>query len=116
MNKQLLDKAWATLQSDTAGALRYMSLISLSSGQSILGYNNTPREDAFLVQAVKNLQKTVQIGEYALADDTQGTTNFFIMLGQYVLLLKVDKDKIMMGMFLNVVLPDSKKNFEEALA
>lgn len=110
MNKQMLEQAMQKLKEDVGGALEYFSLVSLDTGQSILGYNNTEKMDAYNVLAFNALEKTIVVNEYLLVDHTDGTIGMVVKLPRYLAIVRINKEKMMVGMFLSVILPEMREN------
>lgn len=116
MDQKILNDAVQKVQNEMGDALTYLSVVSLTTGQSLLGVFNNPRNDALVVSAFNSVKKGDDtIGDYTIIDTVeQGIST--VHVGDYVIIIGAKKEKMSMGMYMNVVLPMVLDEFKKALA
>lgn len=114
MNKAFLDRTVEEIKEDMGSSLKNFSVIN-SSGQSIVGINADPQKDAYVMQSFMEVSKAITDARYAIVEFNDDTIMVVGSIGEYVVLLVFDPKKIMLGMFINVILPKISDNLKSAL-
>lgn len=104
MDQAALQTTMQKVQNQMGDALTYLSVVSLETGQSLVGVYNDPRNDALIVTAFSTLAKGNEtIGDYTVID-TKDQVLSTIQNKKYLLILGFRKDKMTLGMFMDVIL------------
>lgn len=121
MNLQKLNEALEFLKSNLGNGLLSTDIISLIDGLSIMGYNSNPKGAALFTELTSVLTKTLkeaeapELGRYYIIDLADNKMIIILPFIEYMWGIFIDKNKVSLGLLLNIVLPKIIDNFEEAL-
>jgi hypothetical protein len=122
--KMKLDESVEICKRDMGNALISVSVISMTNGKSLGGYNSSP-ETVILFNEITNFIKKIlekstseALGRYYIVDLLKDNQMLFSLLcGKYEYQLGIvfDSTEIQLGLFLNVIIPKITKVFEDAV-
>lgn len=121
MNIQKLNEALEFLKSNLGNGLLSTDVISISDGLSIIGYNSNPKSAALFTELTGILTKTLKeveapdLGEHYIIDLADHKMMIVLPFIDYIWGIFIDKNKVSLGLLLNIILPKLIDSFEEAL-
>lgn len=122
MNVTKLKEAVEVLKTNLGDSLICTAIAMNIDGQSIAGYNATPKFAALIVKIIKVVNDTAKIGgipgvgRYATFDLQEDRLLVIIPLGEYIWGILLDGTKTQMGLLLNIEIPAAIEAFAEAVA
>ncbi len=122
MNVTKLNEAIGLLKTNLGESLLSTTIAMNIDGQSIAGFNSSPKFAALIVKIVKVVNDTVkisgipQIGKYATFDLQDDQLLVILPLGEYIWGILLDGTKTQMGLLLNIEIPAAIDAFAEAIA
>ena len=123
--KMKLDKCVEICREDMGRALISVSVISMTNGKALGGYNSNP-ETVLLFNEITNFMKKIlekdsseALGRYYIVDLLKDNQMLFSLLcGKYEYQWGIvfDSTEVQLGLFLNVIIPKVTKVFEDAVS
>ena len=122
MNVGKLNAAIEVLKSNLGESLLSTAIAMNVDGQSIAGFNSSPKFAAFIVKAINVINDATkigglpQIGKYATFDLQEDRVLVVLPLGEYIWGILLDSSKTQMGLLLNIEIPAAIDAFAEAVS
>jgi hypothetical protein len=122
MNVGKLNTAIEVLKSNLGESLLSTAIAMNVDGQSIAGFNSSPKFAAFIVKAINVINDATkmgglpQIGKYATFDLQEDRVLVVLPLGEYIWGILLDSSKTQMGLLLNIEIPSAIDAFAEAVS
>lgn len=123
--KMKLDECVEICKRDMGNALISVSVISMSNGKALGGYNSSP-ETVILFNEITNFMKKIleessseALGRYYIVDllkDNQMLFSFLCGKYEYQWGIVFKSNEVQFGLFLNVIIPKIIKVFEDAIS
>lgn len=121
MNIQKLNAAMDNLKSRTGDALVVTSILGYEDGQTLMEVNSDPKTDALIARMTSFLVQVMskstlgKIGDYVIIDYSHNIVGVILLFERHCWAIGIDKTKLPLGMLLNIILPDTIKDFNGAL-
>jgi len=123
MDVKKLNDAVAYLKNQLGDGLVSSDIYSSDDGQSIAGYNSSPKANALfnkvtmdMTEALANAEEDfAELGRYYMIDLVADHMVIVLYLGDYQWGILFNKKKVQLGLLLNVVIPKIIDLFEEAI-
>jgi len=121
MNTKKLKEAIEVLKSDLDSALVSCDIYPTGVGTPLAGYNSNPQAAALFDRVTSYIVKALDgsgfpvLNDYYLMDLKGNNLVVVLMFDEYQWSMLIDKDKINLGLLLNIALPNAKKALEEAI-
>jgi hypothetical protein len=122
MNVRKLTEAVELLKTNLGDSLISTAIAMNVDGQSIAGYNSSPKFAALIVKIIKVINDTTkigglpQMGKYATFDLQEDRVLVVLPLGDYIWGIVLDNTKTQMGLLLNIEIPAAIDAFAEAVS
>jgi hypothetical protein len=122
MNVAKLNAAIELLKSNLGESLLSTAIAMNVDGQSIAGFNSSPKFAALIVKAINVINDATkigglpQIGKYATFDLQEDRVLVVLPLGEYIWGILLDSSKTQMGLLLNIEIPSAIDAFAEAVS
>jgi hypothetical protein len=122
MNVAKINAAIELLKSNLGESLLSTTIAMNVDGQSIAGFNSSPKFAALIVKAINVINDTTkigglpQIGKYATFDLQEDRVLVVLPLGEYIWGILLDSSKTQMGLLLNIEIPAAIDAFAEAVS
>jgi hypothetical protein len=122
MNVAKINAAIELLKSNLGESLLSTAIAMNVDGQSIAGFNSSPKFAALIVKAINVINDTTkigglpQIGKYATFDLQEDRMLVVLPLGEYIWGILLDSSKTQMGLLLNIEIPAAIDAFAEAVS
>ena len=122
MNVAKINAAIELLKSNLGESLLSTAIAMNVDGQSIAGFNSSPKFAALIVKAINVINDTTkigglpQIGKYATFDLQEDRVLVVLPLGEYIWGILLDSSKTQMGLLLNIEIPAAIDAFAEAVS
>lgn len=121
MNVQKLNEAIETVKRDLGASLLATDIFTTVDGTSIAGFNSNAKACALFNEVTSNLERSLEssgfpgLDEYYLIKLKNGHLVVVLYLLSYQWGFLVDSNKVKLGLLLNIVVPDARAAFIEAL-
>jgi CheY-like chemotaxis protein len=121
MNVKKINDTVEILKDDLGDGLLAADIFGTSDGQTIAGYNTQPKAAALFSQLTKYMNKSLEnsgfprLGKYYFLDLADDKMIFLIPLGDFLWGILINKEKVQLGLMLNVILPKIIDSFEDAI-
>jgi len=121
MNVKKLNQSLETLKEDLGDAIIASVIWTSADGQSLASINPQPKAAALFNQISQMIIKTLTdsgfpgLNDYYLFDLKEGAIILVMLFEGYQWGIMVNKDKVQLGLLLNVAMPNAKNAFLEAL-
>lgn len=121
MNIKKLNNAVNVLKEDLGEALIACDIWPTGTGQSIAGYNSQPKATALFEQVTEHIIKTLSssdfpgLNKFYLIDLEEDSMIIVLEFEKYQWSILLNSKKVQLGLLLNVVVPDVRAAFEDAL-
>ncbi len=122
MNVGKLNTAIEVLKSNLGESLLSTAIAMNVDGQSIAGFNSSPKFAALIVKAINVINDATkigglpQIGKYVTFDLQENRVLVVLPLGEYIWGILLDSSKTQMGLLLNIEIPSAIDAFAEAVS
>lgn len=122
MNVGKLNAAIEVLKSNLGESLLSTAIAMSVDGQSIAGFNSSPKFAALIVKVINVINDTSklsglpQIAKYATFDLQEDRMLIVLPLGEYTWGILLDSSKTQMGLLLNIEIPAAIDVFSEAVS
>jgi len=122
MNVAKLNAAIELLKNNLGESLLSTAIAMNVDGQSIAGFNSSPKFAALIVKAINTINDAAkigglpQIGRYATFDLQDDRVLVVLPLGEYIWGILLDSAKTQMGLLLNIEIPRAIDAFAEAVS
>ena len=121
MNIQKLNQAIEIVKQDLGNSLLATDIFTTTDGTSIAGFNSQPKAYALFNELTNNLVKSLGnsgfpgLNEYYLLHLKDGHLVLVLYLLDYQWGFLVDSNKVKLGLLLNIVMPNAREAFIDAL-
>lgn len=116
-----LDRTMEALQKNMGSALIGTAIISRMTGKALLGYQSTPALVHLFKALTDHVKKTFShgssgedLGHYYYLDLAEDQTLFVLLFDEYLWGIVFHNGTLTLGLFLNVIMPQLMKSFEDA--
>ncbi|HDQ03774.1 MAG TPA: hypothetical protein ENN23_04265 [Deltaproteobacteria bacterium] len=122
MNVAKLNETVELLKENLGESLLCTAIAMNVDGQSIAGFNSTPKFAALCVKIIKVVNDSAkigglpQIGKYVTFDLQEDRVLVVLPLGEYIWGILLDSNKTQMGLLLNIEIPAAIEAFAEAIS
>ena len=121
MNVQKLNEAIEIVKRDLGASLLATDIFTTADGTSIAGHNSQAKACALFNELTNNLVTSLDtsgfpgLNEYYMLHLKDGHLVVVLYLIQYQWGFLVDSNKVKLGLLLNIVIPNAREAFIEAL-
>ncbi len=121
MNLKKLKNAVEVLKDDLEGALIATDIYPTGVGTPLVGYNSNPQASALFDRVTTYMIKALEgakfpsLKDYYMLQLENDAYVIVLLFKEYQWGMLVDANKVNLGMLLNIVIPNARRAFEEAL-
>lgn len=121
MDVKKLGNCIKMIREDLGEGVLAVEIFSAKGGQGLVSHNGNPAACAMFARVTENIQTSLaasgfpDLGRYYIMDLADNKLVVVVPLGDYQMGMLVDKNQVMMGMLMSIVIPKAVDAFEEAL-
>ncbi len=122
MNTKKLNEGMDTLKEELGEGLLTSDIYEAEEGQSLVGYNSNPNACALFSRITNNMEMALDnsgfpgLGNYYILDLEGNKMVIILPIEGYQWGMMIDRNKVKLGMLLNIIIPEVLEIFEEAIS